>query len=482
MKLSYVFGLACISLLVGTPTWAQQEPMKEMTCRHPKNWKPTDDVLQRVLSEHRQWAKEQHYELFKDPPDQTEGRANLCNADLSNAELNKANLAWAVLNGANLDEAKLNDAILFGAQLNGANLWDAQLNRTDLRRAELNGALLHSAQLNEANLAWAKLNKAILRRAKLNGADLSFAELKEANLFQAEMNETGLGSAQLTNAEIRDAKLNKADLTLANLDQAVLSGSYLNEADLFAASVADAHLDNVDLTGALYAPNSAAPDSYVAQIKGLKTVTFPAGHEVGLVQLRDLMQKAGLRDLERQATFAIENGRTRNSIATWREDPGGAAEGVFRKIAFDFPTRYGLNPARALLAIAAVWALLIPVYAWPIRRQPRTTRASAIYRVWPKDRVELRDGKPTLDNPACVERLHTRGLAAVGWSAYFSLLSAFQIGFREFSVGTWLARAQPRSFVLEATGWVRTLSGLQSLLSVYLLAVWLLTYFGRPFQ
>ena len=79
-----------------------------------------------------------------------------------------------------------------------------------------------------------------------------------------------------------------------------------------------------------------------------------------------------------------------------------------------------------------------------------------------------------------MERLHARGLATLGWSAYFSLLAAFQIGFREFS--TWLTRTQPRNFALEATGWVRTLSGLQSLLSVYLLAMWLLTYFGRPFQ
>jgi len=70
----------------------------------------------------------------------------------------------------------------------------------------------------------------------------------------------------------------------------------------------------------------------------------------------------------------------------------------------------------------------------------------------------------------------------VGLPIFFSLLSAFQIGFREFSIGTWLTRTQPRNFGLEATGWVRTLSGLQSLLSVYLLAMWLLTYFGRPFQ
>jgi hypothetical protein len=67
-------------------------------------------------------------------------------------------------------------------------------------------------------------------------------------------------------------------------------------------------------------------------------------------------------------------------------------------------------------------------------------------------------------------------------SLYFSLLSAFHLGWREFNVGTWIARVQSREYTLRATGWVRTVSGIQSLLSVYLLAVWVLTYFGRPFE
>jgi hypothetical protein len=37
-------------------------------------------------------------------------------------------------------------------------------------------------------------------------------------------------------------------------------------------------------------------------------------------------------------------------------------------------------------------------------------------------------------------------------------------------------------YILRATGWVRFFAGLQSLLSVYLLALWVLTYFGRPFE
>ena len=53
---------------------------------------------------------------------------------------------------------------------------------------------------------------------------------------------------------------------------------------------------------------------------------------------------------------------------------------------------------------------------------------------------------------------------------------------REFNVGTWLARLQTRGYTPRATGWVRAVAGVQSLLSVYLLTLWALTYFGRPFQ
>jgi hypothetical protein len=65
---------------------------------------------------------------------------------------------------------------------------------------------------------------------------------------------------------------------------------------------------------------------------------------------------------------------------------------------------------------------------------------------------------------------------------YFSLLSAFHLGWRELNVGTWIARLQFREYTLRATGWVRMVAGIQSLLSVYLLALWVLTYFGRPFE
>ena len=75
-----------------------------------------------------------------------------------------------------------------------------------------------------------------------------------------------------------------------------------------------------------------------------------------------------------------------------------------------------------------------------------------------------------------------RWLLLLRWALYFSLLSAFRIGWRDFSVGTWLTRLQWTEYTLRGRGWVRAVSGLQSLISVYLLAICVLTQFGRPFQ
>jgi len=55
------------------------------------------------------------------------------------------------------------------------------------------------------------------------------------------------------------------------------------------------------------------------------------------------------------------------------------------------------------------------------------------------------------------------------------------IGFEQFTPGDWIRRLQAREYSLEAVGWVRVVAGAQALLSVYLLAMWALTQFGRPF-
>ncbi len=84
--------------------------------------------LSKILEEHKVWITSMR---------ESGSRANLCGADLcdanlSGANLRGANLCDANLSGANLCGADLCDANLRGANLRGANLCDANLCGADL--------------------------------------------------------------------------------------------------------------------------------------------------------------------------------------------------------------------------------------------------------------------------------------------------------------------------------------------------------------
>jgi len=65
---------------------------------------------------------------------------------------------------------------------------------------------------------------------------------------------------------------------------------------------------------------------------------------------------------------------------------------------------------------------------------------------------------------------------------FFSILSAFQIGWRDLNVSNWISRIQSREYSLRAKGWVRIVAGSQSIVSAYLIVLWALAYFARPFE
>lgn len=428
--------------------------------------------------------------------------ANLTRADVAVASLTKADLSRANLTGANLAAAVLNLAKLTGATLTRTNMSLTDLTGTDLIATNLAGADLSRAKLTGANLTGADLSGVDLTSAKMAGAYLTDANLAKATLAKAELTNAELTGANLTGATLVGADLSHAKLIRAELSDASLTGANLFGADLTSANLSGADLSDANLTGAallhvnlkgaglayatlsdsIYAPASAPPDAYVAGIRGLESLAYPKGEEIGLVQLRELLQKAGLREGERQVTYAIESGKTKHALQDWRIDRQGAIEGLFRLVAFDWTTAYGLHPSRALSLLLGFWLLSIPVYWWSIRDRSRAMDDRAgIYRIWPKERIEVHNSHPGLIADIKIERLRGGKLDALGWAMWYSLLSAFHLGFREFNVGNWISRLHPRQFALEATGWVRTMSGCQSLLSLYLLAIWVLTYFGRPF-
>ncbi len=318
----------------------------------------------------------------------------------------------------------------------------------------------------------AVLCRARLVEAALAGADLRYAVLAGADLGQADLRGADLRAARLAGARLIDADLAAADLGGADLEGAVLIGT----------DVGGARLPFARLHATLYAPASPPPDGYLEGIEGLATVVVPPGRASGLVQLRERLQRAGLRDLERQATFAIEHNqalhaRRLGTGLTW-------LGGWLRLVLFEWTTGWGLAPSRALLIIAGLMVILTPVYAFAVWNPPPDwVRFGEVVRVRPADRLARKGDRHALAGETAVEPLTTVGFAAaLAWGFYFSMLSAFRIGWRDVNVGMWIAALQPAEFTLRGSGWVRAVSGAQSLISVYLVALWALTYFARPFQ
>ena len=474
--------VVCLANVTGT--YAQAE------CDGPfKGKKPTKEELAEILKLHGEWSRDRY-------PEGDDRRINLCGANLRWADFRNANLVHANLSQTDLREANLSGASVTNANLSGANLNSADLSQAVLRITKLFDANLSLAKLIEADLSDAQLSRANLSGAKLIGANLSGANLSQANLSQADLFNANLSRADLIDADLRGAKLSSARLVTTNLRGASLSEADLSGAELDDTNLEDAKFGFVDLTDAIYEPSTAPSTGHLSHLNGVMTVTFRVGKHSGLVQLRRALQEAGIRRLEREATYALNRGITRHAFNGWYNEneqkdgillrlftePLPILGGVFRTLLFEWPTGWGLYYGRSVKILFALIILMSFVHLTPLVRSDSKETSSGIYRIWPRGRIEKVGDKYETAGDEIVERLHPKGWAAIRFALYFSVLSAFQIGWRDLNVGSWIARLQSQEYFLRGRGWIRSVSGAQSLVSVYLLAMWALAYFRRPFQ
>ena len=327
----------------------------------------------------------------------------------------------------------------------------------DPRLANLCNASLLGSTLSDANK---KLGRKVvdLSYADLTGANLSGAELKDANLVGAVLTgakliDADLEQADLSEAFLYSAKLNDADLFMATLDRVRLSGADLNGASMYETSLREVTFEPEELpeivstAGALH----------------LSTMTYFAS-PVALFSLRIAFRDAGFRRAERQITYAIKKSDM--------QQIDNKIERAFNFVLFELTTEWGMSPGRPLQLLGLITLL----FTFPSVIALRMPSSDGIWRVWVETRIrsDLGGKEP--------EKLRTGWWKAIGLGFYFSVLSAFRMGWRDLNVGDWIARVQRREYVLRATGWARTVAGFQSLISVYLLAMSVLTYFGRPFE
>lgn len=408
-----------------------------------KGRRPTEEELKQILADHAEWLKILTEAIIKagnaigTPAEVAEavpqeGRANLCKVDLSDFDLSSLSICF-----------DLRHAKLCGADLSCANLSESLFGFADLR-----GVNLYRSDLSESHLMSANLHEGWLKETNLSGAGLSFANLSDASLENANLSNACLNGANLSNAFLKGVNLSDTDLWMANMDSVIFE---LNP-------------------GTLHKIRS------IARAKNLYKMRYVESPH-SLVELCAKFKEMGLRQQERETTYAIE--RTRRQLQMWSEwkgkvDVAEFTKGFFKLILFELTCDYGMSPGRPLWIMGGFFLVFFIPYMIALNTQGR----AGIWQHWEKDRVLKNDGQ---DVPV---RLHGNKCKLRGiWIAiYFSLLSAFHIGWRELNIGHWIIRMQRHEFILKATGWARTVSGVQSVISVYLLALSVLSYFGRPFE
>ena len=286
-----------------------------------------------------------------------------------------------------------------------------------------------------------------------SGADLIAADLRGANLSTAVLDRAEMEYANLAKAKLRQASMQRANLIMADLSGAKLNGADLSNANLSGAELGDADLTAANLESALFEPATLPATREIAFASGLDRLRY-ADYPDALIRLRDSFKKDGFREQERLVTAAIE--RQKLVRARWYERRA-------RVVLLGLTCDYGSAVTRPLLLIVAS-ILVFPLLYYPCAR-------------WlPGCRLQLIDG----DDRSAVARDVPDGRR---WRSCFhlSLVSAFALG-GPLDVGKWIERLLPTTTSVRAKGGLRTLAGIQSLIGLALLTLWLLNFLGRPFE
>ena len=370
--------------------------------------------------------------------------------------------------------ANLSGAKLGGANLSGANLIKADLSGAMLREGDLSGAYLERADPSGAKLFEADLSGANLREADLSGANFPDVNLSGANLLSA-----NLSGADLIEANLRGADLESADLSGAKLGFADLSGANLRRANLSGADFDSSTLEGVRFESIGWGHKPIDANKFITA-RGLDGMYFLEG-DGSLVALRSAFRERQLSEQARAISVSISRGRQRAAFYRCSGinecDPFEVLAAAAAIVFFELPVEYGARPFRAL------WILLVSVFAFGLLYYfLPTVVANPMETVGDFLRVKSID-VGTYGDSAIKNTGHQKSSLIEPWewgfrdALWFSFLSATHFGTKFLNAQTIFRRLQREDYVVEATGWLRVMSAAQSILSVYLLGLFAITYF-----
>lgn len=400
--------------------------------------------LQEIIQKHKQWLES----------DKQQGvRADFTNADLSSANLTGVNLNEAVMTGVNLTKADMTVTYLKDADLS-----DAQLVETKFMVVAEN----------------ANLSNATILNSKISGL------LRKANLSNTKIYDTDLTSAVLTEGDLSGALISGSNFTNVYLGKANLSNAIVFDGDW-----TDANLRLADVKGLRFEPSKNPEIRAFSGATNLEFITYSNSPDA-VTLIRNSLRESGFDDAQRKMTRALKV--RQNEL---RKENGSVFKLLYyylNLIFFDWTVRYGMEPQRALIIMIYLWLIFAVIYDLFIHFPGR----SGIFLIKTRLRKSLELTAAIRVRPRQVPR--TKNKFKYAWlrflsewrafriSLFFSATRALHLGYGGLDFGEWLRMLTKREYQLKPKHWSRSIAGLQSLSSLYLLAIWVLTEFGNPFD
>jgi len=227
---------------------------------------------------------------------------------------------------------------------------------------------------------------------------------------------------------------------------------------------------------------------------------------IGINEVRKDLRNSGYSREANEVIYFVEHGRLQEIFQDPKASYPQLIEAYLKLALFEMTTEWGINPAKALAILVYIigfmgilyWIILL--ITWSYYRYKVTD--TGIDLVFPKPNTATTEGQFFIEDEGfitasifthCGKQLNTappygpdrkdaiwhfhRGLLKHAF--WFSILSSFHLGWRDLNVGNWLLRMQPKPYTYRPHGALRTISGIQSLICIYLLVIWFLTTFGN---
>ena len=450
--------------------------------------------------------------------------ADLSGGTLDNADLTRARLDDTDLTGAHFEDADLNSAVLVFADLSGATLDHANLTAATLDNADLAGASLSSADLTRASFVQGDFTGSNLQGTDLSDADLTRAWLEDA-VYEPGTQPPANNIARADGIEtLRWAEsLNESGCLTGNkISDTEACGKALPRPATFAdgwllwlswrrdqlAGKAHAWLDDAgflwsDLLFVLHHKVTKQQSGAAASQEQEESDSTRTQGKYPLIDMRTALKNAGYSEAELLLNLAYQR----------------HTQSTLEMIVFDWTCAYGTAPMRPLILALVLALIAIPIYWLGFRHRLFGTELHLVEQVDDRE-VDLLVGdakaRPNWQvaphreaSSIPIEEQKNRNrvylLVAEGWFrlrlwvrscwprvrweigflktiVLFSLISIINLGFEGLDFGRWMHSLTFREYELNPLGWLRTVSGAQSLVGLGLLALSLLSFFGHRFE